>query len=63
MTPVEASLFFGMKKHLGSNLLVTVPFEGLFYVFDKLTKPEPRKKPSYFLFYWMVNRDPYNGSL
>ena len=24
---------------------------------------EPRKKPSYFLLYWMVNRDPYNGSL
>ena len=21
--------------------------------------PEPRKKPSYFLLYWMVNRDPY----
>ena len=24
---------------------------------------EPRKKPSYFLLYWMVNRDPYNGLL
>ena len=24
---------------------------------------EPRKKPSYFPFYWMVNRDPYNGLL
>ena len=22
---------------------------------------EPRKKPSYFPLYWMVNRDPYNG--
>ena len=25
--------------------------------------PEPRKKPSYFPLYWMVNRDPYNGLL
>ena len=24
---------------------------------------EPRKKPSYFPLYWMVNRDPYNGLL
>ena len=24
---------------------------------------EPRKKPSYFLLHWMVNRDPYNGLL
>ena len=22
---------------------------------------EPRKKPSYFPLYWLVNRDPYNG--
>ena len=27
------------------------------------TSHEPRKKPSYFLLYWMVNRDPYNGLL
>ena len=25
--------------------------------------PEPRKKPSYFPLYWLVNRDPYNGVL
>ena len=24
---------------------------------------EPRKKPSYFPLYWLVNRDPYNGLL
>ena len=24
---------------------------------------EPRKKPSYFQLYWLVNRDPYNGLL
>ena len=24
---------------------------------------EPRKKPSYFPLYWMVNRDPYNSLL
>ena len=24
---------------------------------------EPRKKPSYFPLYWLVNRDPYNGVL
>ena len=33
----------------------------------RLTSPlsiiEPRKKPSYFPLYWMVNRDPYNGLL
>ena len=22
---------------------------------------EPRKRPSYFPLFWMVNRDPYNG--
>ena len=27
------------------------------------TTYEPRKKPSYFPLYWMVNRDPYNGLL
>ena len=27
------------------------------------TTSEPRKKPSYFPLYWMVNRDPYNGFL
>ena len=25
--------------------------------------PEPRKKPSHFPLYWLVNRDPYNGLL
>ena len=25
--------------------------------------PEPRKKPSYFPLYWLVNRDPYIGLL
>ena len=25
--------------------------------------PEPRKKPSYFPLYWLVNRDPYSGLL
>ena len=24
---------------------------------------EPRKKPSYFPLYWLVNRDPHNGLL
>ena len=24
-------------------------------------KNEARKTPSYFPFYWLVNRDPYNG--
>ena len=24
---------------------------------------EPRKNPSYFPLYWLVNRDPYNGLL
>ena len=24
---------------------------------------EPRKKPSYFPLYWLVNRDPVNGLL
>ena len=28
-----------------------------------LCSPEPRKKPSYFPLYWLVNRDPYNGLL
>ena len=27
------------------------------------TQIEPRKKPSYFPLYWMVNRDPYDGLL
>ena len=28
-----------------------------------LKPTEPRKKPSYFPLYWMVNRDRYNGLL
>ena len=28
-----------------------------------ITWHEPRKKPSYFPLYWLVNRDPYNGLL
>ena len=27
------------------------------------TTIEPRKKPSYFPLYWLVNRDPYNDLL
>ena len=30
---------------------------------DLKPPPEPRKKPSYFPLYWLVNRDPYNGLL
>ena len=28
-----------------------------------LKSPEPRKKPSYFPLYWLVNKDPLNGLL
>ena len=30
---------------------------------DLVLSFEPRKKPSYFPLYWMVNRDPCNGLL
>ena len=36
-------------------------------VYQRVSQPtfsiEPRKKPSYFPLYWLVNRDPYNGLL
>ena len=34
-----------------------------FQLNQKKLASEPRKKPSYFLLYWMVNRDPYSGLL
>ena len=37
---------------------------GVFPAFSLSMKQiEPRKKPSYFPLYWLVNRDPYNGLL
>ncbi len=45
-------------KALGTQQAVTNPPIG------ELPSPnEPRKKPSYFPLYWLVNRDPYNGLL
>ena len=38
-------------------------YEGLSNGLDNQKTIEPRKKPSYFPLYWMVNRDPYNGLL
>ncbi len=36
---------------------------GYFFIAMYRKPNEPRKKPSYFPLYWMVNRDPYNGLL
>ena len=33
------------------------------WLFRVLLAHEPRKKPSYFPLYWLVNRDPYHGLL
>ena len=41
---------------------VKTSFENLSRKFLNSPKsPEPRTKPSYFLLYWLFNRDPYKG--
>ena len=55
-------MFFARKE----VSYIMIPFVvGRFHgnVFGKFSIVEPRKKPSYFPLYWLVNRDPYNGLL
>ncbi len=50
-------------KILHSKFLFHQSWWKMFNHFGNVKKHEPRKKPSYFPIYWMVNRDPYSGLL
>ena len=54
-----------MDHHKDHSLLVLdlQGVHGHYFDFFQVIAIEPRKKPSYFPLYWMVNRDPYNGLL
>ena len=51
----------GGSSHLYSKWLITMVIVSP--PKDRVGLVEPRKKPSYFPLYWLVKRDPYNGSL
>ena len=60
----SANSTFETKKQLRSRSAACLSFHaiktttGNFWTGGAI---EPRKKPSYFPLYWLVNRDPYNG--
>ncbi len=58
MSPREYP-WISRKYHGNTQLNHHFSYPSVFF----LKKPEPRKKPSYFPLYLLVNRDPYNGFL
>ena len=46
-------------KGMAWNLDISISWN----VYICFSTNEPRKQPSYFSFYWLVNRDPYHGLL
>ena len=54
---MPASLLVAVTRHIGPPTKMG-PTR---FKLQKQVSVEPRKKPSYFPLYWLVNRDPYNG--
>ena len=58
-------LMFGTRMRQSNNAALEreIPAESPCLVCQSSRTSEPRKKPSYFPLYWLLNRDPYNGLL